>query len=82
MALTFSSLNYGTQNNLGPSIPASQRATPISRRVLSLRFINSWREWARRLCAAAALAEPDIVFTALLSLAEGHGRKRKEWPER
>jgi hypothetical protein len=47
-ALTVSSLNYGTQNNFGPSIPASQRATPISRRVLSLRFINSWREWARR----------------------------------
>jgi hypothetical protein len=35
-------------NNLGPSTPASQRATPISRRALSLRLINSWREWARR----------------------------------
>jgi hypothetical protein len=41
-------IGYGTQNNLGPSIPASQRATPMSRRVLSLRFINSRREWARR----------------------------------
>jgi hypothetical protein len=44
--LTFS-MDQGNQNGLDVSNPASQRERPISRRVLSLRFINSWRERAR-----------------------------------
>ena len=45
LVLTFS-IDHAIQNGLDASNPASQRERPISRRVLSLRFINSWRERA------------------------------------
>jgi hypothetical protein len=41
-----------------------------ARRVIEA-FKTAQRARLVQLCAAAALAEPDIVFTALLSLAEG-----------
>jgi hypothetical protein len=44
--LTFS-IDHAIQNELDASNPASQRETPISRRHLSLRFNNSWRERTR-----------------------------------
>jgi hypothetical protein len=47
-ALTLRSLNHAIQNGLGASNSASEHETPISRRVRSLRFINSLRDRARR----------------------------------
>jgi hypothetical protein len=41
-----------------------------ARRVIEA-FKTAQRARLVQLCAAAALAEPDIMFTALLSLAEG-----------
>ena len=45
LVLTFS-IDHAIQNGFGASNPASQRERPISRSVLSLRFINSCRERA------------------------------------